>query len=169
MKDVKELQIKLQNHAVSAQQVLETTIIDLMNKRKLVEDTDNSQENSEVTEDTIVEEDKKITTILHLITEFTIQQSELTISEWSNLLYILITKYHDGYMSNSLENPANIVMKKLFYPKWWLDATGFFNNKPNTGEGVIMFSSNPNSTSGKFKLIVMYCDPFLFRSFHFSH
>jgi len=35
-------------------------------------------------------------------------------------------------------------MVKLFYPKWWLEATGFFLNKPTLGDGVILFSSNPN-------------------------
>ena len=32
-------------------------------------------------------------------------------------------------------------MHKLFYPKYWLDATGYFNNKPNTGSNVLMFST----------------------------
>ena len=37
-------------------------------------------------------------------------------------------------------------MRKLFYPKSWLDATGYWDNKPNTGPGVILF--NPNSYNG---------------------
>ena len=36
-------------------------------------------------------------------------------------------------------------MQKLFYPKWWLDVTGFWNNKPNTGDDVIMFATGPTT------------------------
>lgn len=34
-------------------------------------------------------------------------------------------------------------MQKLFYPKWWLDITGYFTHPPNTGEGVILFAPQP--------------------------
>lgn len=39
-------------------------------------------------------------------------------------------------------------MTRLFYPAWWLKATGYFDSKINTGPGVIMFASNPSSSTG---------------------
>ena len=32
-------------------------------------------------------------------------------------------------------------MKKMFYPKYWLDAVGFWNSHINTGDNVILFST----------------------------
>ena len=44
-------------------------------------------------------------------------------------------------------------MTKMFYPKYWLDATGFWNSHMNTGDNVLLFStwgsgsgSNKNGT-----------------------
>jgi hypothetical protein len=33
-----------------------------------------------------------------------------------------------------------ISMKRLFYPKWWLEATGYFLHKGNFGPNVILFA-----------------------------
>jgi hypothetical protein len=41
-------------------------------------------------------------------------------------------------------------MTKLFYPKWWLDLTGYFLNKPNSGPDTIMFASESTTISGSF-------------------
>ncbi len=38
----------------------------------------------------------------------------------------------------------------MFYPKWWLDLTGYFLNHPNTGPDTIMFASQPSSITGSF-------------------
>jgi hypothetical protein len=57
-------------------------------------------------------------------------------------LPLLITKYHDGYIAQDLDTP-NLKMKKLFYPKWWLDLTGFWKNPPVTGPDVILFQPAP--------------------------
>jgi len=32
-------------------------------------------------------------------------------------------------------------MQKIFYPKFWLDVTGFWDSKINTGPDVILFAS----------------------------
>lgn len=43
-------------------------------------------------------------------------------------------------------------MQKLFYPKWWLDAVGYFTNPPNKGPDVILFSPNPQGTPSDAKV-----------------
>jgi hypothetical protein len=60
-------------------------------------------------------------------------------------VYFVSLRYHDGYIAQNLD-AATIHMQKLFYPKWWLDATDFWKNKPNTGDGVILFGPNLSET-----------------------
>lgn len=36
-----------------------------------------------------------------------------------------------------------IFMKRLFYPKWWLEATSYFDHHGNFGPGVILFEPTP--------------------------
>jgi hypothetical protein len=38
-----------------------------------------------------------------------------------------------------------ITMKRLFYPKWWLQATGYFEHHGNFGPGVILFEPSPTA------------------------
>ena len=38
-------------------------------------------------------------------------------------------------------------MKRIFYPKYWLDAVGFFDSKINTGPNVILFSTADGASS----------------------
>jgi hypothetical protein len=49
-------------------------------------------------------------------------------------------------------------MKKLFYPKWWLDITGYWKNKPNIGPGVILFDPSPSLPSDSESLARYYKD-----------
>jgi len=70
------------------------------------------------------------------------EQAAAVVSGWRDLLPKLITKYHDGYIAKNLEG-EDINMQKLFYPKWWLEATGYFADKPEKGPDTIMFASNP--------------------------
>ena len=88
-----------------------------------------------------------------MVTAVSNKQAAKILLGWTNFLPQLITKYHDGYIAQNLDAPT-ITMHKLFYPKGkiilflililtlikeWLDATGFWNNKINRGEDVIMF------------------------------
>ena len=41
-----------------------------------------------------------------------------------------------------------IFMKRLFYPKWWLQATGYFEHHGNFGPGVILFEPTPTVVDG---------------------
>jgi hypothetical protein len=77
-----------------------------------------------------------------ILTVFTNEQAYKIVSAWRELLPQLITKYHDGYHAQNLDGSA-IEMKKFFYPKFWLESTGYFDNKINAAPGVILFSPNP--------------------------
>lgn len=55
----------------------------------------------------------------------------------------VLFRYHDGMIATNRDQPQ-IMMKRLFYPKWWLQATGYFNQHGNFGPGVILFAPNPN-------------------------
>lgn len=70
------------------------------------------------------------------------------VSSWRDLLPHLITKYHDGYEASELTAP-HILMKKLFYPVWWLKATGYFDSLPNSGPDVIMFAENAQAEASR--------------------
>lgn len=69
-------------------------------------------------------------------------QANMIVTRWQSLLGELITKFHDGYIAENLGQP-DIHMRKLFYPKYWLDATGYWLNKPLSGPDFITFASNP--------------------------
>jgi len=81
------------------------------------------------------------------LTAFSDEQALSITALWRELLGQLITKYHDGYRAEGLDKPS-ISMHKLFYPKWWLEATGYFDNKITAGPGVLMFAPSPLSGIG---------------------
>lgn len=76
-----------------------------------------------------------------LLTAATDKAAEEISTSWRDLLPQLIGKYHDGYETTETTSP-HVVMKKLFYPSWWLRMTGYFNNPINQGPDVIMFAEN---------------------------
>jgi len=78
----------------------------------------------------------------HVLGEVSIDQATVIVSAWVSLLPKLITVFHDGYHAQTLDGPK-ITMTKLFYPEWWLEAVGYFNQKPNQIPGMIWFNSNP--------------------------
>ena len=49
-------------------------------------------------------------------------------------------------MALDLEKP-DINMKRLFYPKWWLEATGYFEHKGQFGPDAILFAPSPTSSN----------------------
>jgi len=85
-------------------------------------------------------------TVVNMLTAFTHAKGEQTVTAWRELLPKLITQFHDGYHAQNLDG-AEINMKKLFYPKWWLDAVGYFENGPNRDPKAIMFA--PNSVASQ--------------------
>lgn len=146
MQDVMELQADLQQKANAAVTSLEDTILtSWFYPRRL---TNNNQ-------DTPVEEESAIQSIVvGLVTTLTVSQGDSTVLAWSQLLPKLITKYHDGYRAENLDQPS-IAMKKLFYNKFWLDVTGYWNNKPNSGGDTIMFIPTPSSQSSASSMLIL--------------
>lgn len=87
------------------------------------------------------------TAVAAALTAFSNEQADYIVASWKDLLGKLITKYHDGYRAENLDG-STVVMHKLFYPKWWLEATGYFDNKITAGPGVLMFAPSPLSGIG---------------------
>mmetsp|Transcript_4731 Transcript_4731/g.6492 ORF Transcript_4731/g.6492 Transcript_4731/m.6492 type:complete len:670 (+) Transcript_4731:1-2010(+) len=122
MKEVQALQVQLMASSVSALASTESRVLSL-----LQEDPYSPASNEAV---------------IRLLTQFTNKQATEIVSAWRGLLPQLITKFHDGYIAEHLDTPS-LVMKRLFYPKWWLDLTGYWKNAAVIGPDVILFDSNP--------------------------
>ncbi len=88
-----------------------------------------------------------LASVVELLTKFTHEQGEKVVNAWRNVLPQIFTKYHDGYIANDLTE-KDIRMTKLFYPRSWLEATGFFDNHAASGPDVIMFEPNPLPSAG---------------------
>jgi len=59
-------------------------------------------------------------------------------------------------VAEQLDSPK-LVMRRLFYPKWWLDLTGYWKNAAVKGPDVILFDQNPaGSEKGAFSYNAMY-------------
>ena len=126
MQDVREVQNALESKWVSKSHAIEAKAAEILATRT------NTTEAIHMVND--------------MLDDFTNAAGDETVATWRDLLPRLITLYHDGYHAEDLTGSA-IRMKKLFYPKWWLDAVGYFNNKPQTGPDVIMFQPTPGSSS----------------------
>ncbi|KAL7686745.1 putative peptidase C69, dipeptidase A [Plasmopara halstedii] len=57
----------------------------------------------------------------------------------SNLFEYLVTAFHDGYQVSNFY-AKRLTVQSIFYPKWWLQQVGFFNDSNQTNE------SEPTST-----------------------
>lgn len=59
----------------------------------------------------------------------------------------MVCRYHDGMMALNLDQPL-ITMKRLFYPKWWLQASGYFDRlHGHFGPDAILFAPSPLGSS----------------------
>ena len=63
---------------------------------------------------------------------------------WKDLLPMLITTYRDGMIISNTNMPI-FKLQKMFYPRWWLESVGYFNQKGNP-KGIL-FQPNPLSTN----------------------
>ncbi len=79
--------------------------------------------------------------IVNLLTATVHDQADNVVSRWRQLFHEIITRYHDGYSAENLDT-ADIYMRKLFYPKYWLEVSGFWNSKPNNDPDALLFESN---------------------------
>lgn len=95
---------------------------------------------NEITKELLIENDKN--KIISKITNFTIAHGEYVSEEYKNLFPLLLTKYRDGMVMSGLLSDT-LTITKLFYPKSWLKATGYFEIPPNNDSNVILFQPNP--------------------------
>ena len=88
-----------------------------------------------------------------------IWQIEAVSGAWRDFFPKLVTMLHDGYVATDLKSPK-IQMNKLFYPKWWLETSGYFNSVPNPmGPDTILFGRSPTSATegGGLVLFLFVC------------
>jgi ElaB/YqjD/DUF883 family membrane-anchored ribosome-binding protein len=86
----------------------------------------------------------EIASVIKEITDATVSFGQEVSNTYKDLLGVLITTYRDGYIMTDLDKPT-MKIGHMFYPRWWLDAVGYFNVRPNTGG--ILFHSNAYTTS----------------------
>ena len=83
--------------------------------------------------------------IVSLLTAFTTSEGEHISNSWRDLFPVLLTTYRDGYVMKNLDQPT-IAFDRMFYPRWWLEAVGYFKIAGN--RDGILFSDNPSAGSG---------------------
>jgi hypothetical protein len=98
-------------------------------------------------EDSLEDEDDE-ERIVEKLTDFTVEKGKYISNEWRDLFPFLLTSYRDGYSVSGLDQPT-IQIKRLFYPRWWLEATGFFDH-PGNKDGIL-FSPNNGGVSDSAK------------------
>jgi hypothetical protein len=77
---------------------------------------------------------------VELLTAFSCTEGDAVSAEWRDLLPRVMTTYRDGMVIGDTHK-AVFTIQKMFYPRWWLEAVGYFNNEGNPHG--ILFSSNP--------------------------
>lgn len=86
----------------------------------------------------------EIASVIQEITDATVNFGQEVSNTYKDLLGLLITTYRDGYIMTDLDKPT-MKIGHMFYPRWWLDAVGYFNVRPNTGG--ILFQPNAYTTA----------------------
>jgi hypothetical protein len=82
--------------------------------------------------------------VVELLTTFCTTEGDAVSAAWRDLLPRVITTYRDGMIIGDTDK-AVFTIQKMFYPRWWLEAVGYFNNKGNTNG--ILFAVNPTRYS----------------------
>lgn len=82
--------------------------------------------------------------VINKLTSFTLYQGDYVSLQWKDFFTFLVTTYRDGYVVTDLEQPS-VSMQRMFYPKWFLDAVGYFNIHGNDSPNAILFQNNPNN------------------------
>jgi dipeptidase len=131
---VKEVQNNLEEEFITQSKMLEDTAVDLLSICEKEKTCDKNNVHVKVTE---------------MLTEFTVTRGQQTTDTYRELFPKLMTQFHDGVQFSNLDKP-DYKLTKMFYPKWWLSDTGFFNNKPNDIPGEIMYETNPSLAGGHY-------------------
>lgn len=88
--------------------------------------------------------------VVQEVTQLTQSLGDYVSATWRDLLPELITTYRDGYIISG-QDEVYVSIKKMFYPKWWLERVGYFAHRGNSEadhddpNNWIYFSKGPNS------------------------
>lgn len=89
------------------------------------------------------------------LTQFTLEKGQQVSNEWRDLFPYILTHYRDGYVLDT-DSPT-IGIAKMFYPRWWLEAVGYFKIGPNLSPNAIMFASKDQVLSaGSFQVSLFF-------------
>ena len=117
MESVRKLQYRLEDELIPAADALEASLIPLLNE--------NSREQ-----------------VIDKLTAFTVEKGDYISTEWKNLFPVLLTTYRDGYIVGG-QDQATVEIKRVFYPRWWLEKVGFFDH-PGNKEGILFAPNTGN-------------------------
>jgi dipeptidase len=121
MEPVRALQHRLEDELIPAADDLESSLVPSLNA-----DEETSSKNK--------------AEIINQLTDFTVEKGTYVSEEWRNLFPFLLTTYRDGYIVGGLDQPT-IQIKRFFYPRWWLESTGFFEH-PGNKDGILFSPNN---------------------------
>lgn len=79
--------------------------------------------------------------VIDVITSFTVSIGTKTSNSWRDFLPVIMTTFRDGYVISG-QTDVHVTPTSFFYPQWWLELTGYYDNAPNING--IMFSTYPN-------------------------
>lgn len=92
------------------------------------------------------------------LTRFTVDSGEAITAKWRDLFPHMLTTYRDGYVIGGQQN-LTVEINRMFYPRWWLETTGFFTHPPNR-EGILfapntaILPAQQSNTNGLAMLLV---------------
>lgn len=142
---IRQVQADLLHHALAGQKEVEAKVEALLkcNKRALSKKGKHHQHNDDDnTDDDDSDVSKTSSSISALLTTFTVQQGQAVSDAYRHLFALMLTKFRDGLVVGDLDQP-HVSFSKKFYPKWWLQAVGYFDAKPNMDPSAIMFAATP--------------------------
>mmetsp|Transcript_9317 Transcript_9317/g.14032 ORF Transcript_9317/g.14032 Transcript_9317/m.14032 type:complete len:668 (+) Transcript_9317:81-2084(+) len=81
--------------------------------------------------------------VVDTLTQFTIGAGDYASNAWKELFPYLLATYRDGYVVTNKEQSASVKLTAMFYPRWWLEAVGYFEHPGNSDPAAILFTPNP--------------------------
>jgi hypothetical protein len=90
------------------------------------------------------EKDAWYSQAVKLITDYTESSGADVNTAWKEFFPVLLTTYRDGQVINTT-GPV-VGRKSMFYPRWWLEFSGFFDIPGNSNPEAIYFAPSPVSS-----------------------
>lgn len=133
---IKNLQQEIQVQLDTATSTLESRVL-LMTEAAVTAGVVTAD--GSMTVNSATDKDGWVTEAIDLITECTDKSGKMVSDSWRDFLPLLFATYRDGQIFTL--NGTAIHRKSMFYPKWWLDMTGYF--KIGGNPDGIYFSPQP--------------------------